>query len=153
VSWEKVYGPQMDQLKGRVLGYCNEDFSGRSRLVQKHVAERLQVPESSWNDASKKWYSSDEEAAFKLAVTADATSSQSLSSLLNDRANTKKCWNKAIFQTLLPHCNKHLAVCPIIPASEGDFLGIYSGTIRFSEDYSFSHTIPGPKEKLWLDYS
>jgi hypothetical protein len=41
VSWEKVYGPQIDQLKGRVFEYCKGDFSGKSRLMQKHVAERL----------------------------------------------------------------------------------------------------------------
>jgi hypothetical protein len=37
----------------------------------------------------------------------------------------------------------------------GDFLGIYSGTVRFSEKVSLSHAIPGPgpTAKLWLDYS
>jgi len=52
VSWEKVYGPQIAQLKGRVLEHRKGDFSGKSRLMQKHVAERLQVAESSWNNAS-----------------------------------------------------------------------------------------------------
>jgi hypothetical protein len=153
VSWEKVYGPQIDQLEGRVFEHCKGDFSGKSRLMQKHVAERLQVAESSWNDASNEWYSSDEEAAFKLAMTVNETSSKSLSSLFNDRANTEQCWNKAIFMSLVPNGDERLAVCPIIPVFPGDFLGIYSGTIRFSENTSLSHTIPGPKEKLWLDYS
>src|SRR5271163_4975849 len=82
VSWEKVYGPQIDQLEGRVFEHCEGDFSGKSRLIQKHVAERLQVAESSWNDASNEWYSGDEEAAFKLTTTVKATSSKSLASLL-----------------------------------------------------------------------
>ncbi|KAH6665603.1 hypothetical protein B0J14DRAFT_660313 [Halenospora varia] len=94
VSWEKVYGPQIDQLEGRLFEHCKGDFSGKSRLMQKHVAEKLQVAESSWNDASNEWYSSDEEAAFKLATTVNATSSKSPSSLFNDRANTEHVGTK-----------------------------------------------------------
>jgi hypothetical protein len=121
VSWEKVYGPQMNQLEGRVFEHCKEDFSGKSRLMQKHVAERLQITESSWNDASNEWYSSDEEAASKLATAVNATSSKSPSSLFNDRANTEQCWNKTIFISLVPNGDKRLAVCPIIPVFPGDF--------------------------------
>jgi hypothetical protein len=54
ISWEKVYGPQIGQLEGRVFEYYKGDFSGKSRLMQKHVAERLQVTESLWNNASNK---------------------------------------------------------------------------------------------------
>ncbi|KAH6700678.1 hypothetical protein BKA61DRAFT_620970 [Leptodontidium sp. MPI-SDFR-AT-0119] len=153
VSWEKVYGPQIAQLEDRVLEHRRGDFSGKSRLMQKHVAERLQVAESSWNEASNEWYSSDEEAAFKLATTVNATSSKSLASLFNDRANTQQHQNKALFISLLPNGDSRLDVCPTIPVYPGDFLGIYSGTIRFSENSSLSHGIPGPESKLWLDYS
>jgi hypothetical protein len=153
VSWEKVYGPQIAQLEGRVLEHRKGDFSGKSRLMQKHVAERLQVAESSWNDASNEWYSSDEEAAFKLATTVKAISSKSLASLFNDRANTQQHRNKAIFMALLLNGDRRLDVCPTIPVFPGDFLGIYSGTVRFSENSSLSHGIPGPELKLWLDYS
>jgi hypothetical protein len=89
--------------------------------MQKHVAERLQVAESSWNDASNEWYSSDKEAAFKLATTVKATSSKSLASLFNDRANTQQHRNKAIFMSLLPNGDERLAVCPTIPVFPGDF--------------------------------
>ncbi len=121
--------------------------------MQKHIAERLQVAESLWNNASNEWYSSDKEAVFKLAIIVNKTSSKSLSSLFNDRANTEQYWNKAIFMSLVPNGDERLAICPIIPVFLGDFLGIYSRTIQFSENTSLSHTIPGPKEKLWLDYS
>lgn len=153
VSWEKVYGPQVDQLEGRVFEYCKGDFSGKSRLMQKHVAERLQVAESSWNDVSNEWYSGDEEAAFKLATNVKATSSKSVASLFNDRANTPQHQNKALFISLFPDGDKRLVVCPTIPVSPGDFLGMYSGTVRFSEKYNPSHGIPGREPKLWLDYS
>jgi hypothetical protein len=116
--------------------------------MQKHVAERLQVAESSWNDASNEWYSSDEEAAFKLTTTVNATLSKSLSSLFNNRANTEQCWNKAIFISLLPDGDKCLDACLTIPVFPGDFLGIYSRTVRFSENISLSHAIPGPIAKL-----
>lgn len=153
VSWEKVYGPQIDQLESRVFEYRKGDFSGRSRLMQKHVAGRLQVADSLWNDASNEWCSNGEKAAFKLATTVKATSSKSLASLFNDRANTHQHWNKAIFISFWPHGDKRLAVGPIIPVLPGDFLGIYSGIVRFSDIASNSHAIPGPEPKLWLDYS
>ncbi len=153
VSWEKVYGPQIDQLESRVFEYHKGDFSGKSRLMQKHVAERLKIAESSWNDASNEWYSNDEEAAFKLTTAVKANSSKSLASLFNDRANTQQHWNKALFISLLPNGDNFLDVCPTIPVFPGDFLGIYSGTVRFSEKPNASHGIPGPEPKLWLDYS
>ena len=55
--------------------------------------------------------------------------------------------------SLLPNGDKRLDVCPTIPVFPGDFLGIYSRTVRFSENSSLSHDIPGPESKLWLDYS
>jgi hypothetical protein len=53
----------------------------------------------------------------------------------------------------LPNGDNFLDICPIIPVFPGDFLGIYSGTVRFSEKPNPSHGIPGPEPKLWLDYS
>jgi hypothetical protein len=45
-------------------------------------------------------------------------------------------------------------MCPIIPVVESDFLGIFSRTIRFSEDVvNSNHSIPGPTRNLSLDYS
>jgi len=67
VLWEKVYGPQIEQLENRVIKLSEGDFMGRSCLNQLHVAERLEIQESSWNDAANEWFSSEEEAAFKLA--------------------------------------------------------------------------------------
>jgi len=153
VSWERLYGPQIDQLEGRVFEQRKGDLSGRSRLKQKHVTERLDVAESSWNDASNEWYSSDEEAAFKLTTAINATSSKSLSSLFNDRANTEQCWNKAIFISLVPNGDKLLTLCPVIPVFPGDFLGVFSGKVRFTEQVKITQAISGPTTGLWLDYS
>lgn len=41
----------------------------------------------------------------------------------------------------------------MIPVSAGDFLGIFAGTIHFSEDIDLAHSILGPTENLYLDYS
>jgi hypothetical protein len=112
------------------------------------------VAELLWNKASNKWYSSNEEAAFKLATIVRATSLISLLSLFNNYNNTEQYPNKVIFISLLPDSNKRLIPCPIIPVFPGDFLGIYSRTIRFSEKVSLLYSIPGPEPipKLWLDY-
>ncbi|KAH8751818.1 hypothetical protein BGZ57DRAFT_913151 [Hyaloscypha finlandica] len=153
VSWEKAYRPHIAQLESRVFEQRNGDFSGRSWLRKTSVAERLDITESSWNDASNDWYSSDEETTFKLTTAFRASSSRSLSSLFNDRALREPCRNKSIYITLEPKGDRFLSVCPIIPVVESDFLGIFSGTIRFSEDINGNHSIPGPTRNLSLDYS
>ncbi|KAG9230592.1 hypothetical protein BJ875DRAFT_150635 [Amylocarpus encephaloides] len=109
--------------------------------------------ESSWSDASNNWYSKDEETTFKLTTAFRASSSRSLSSLFNDRALREPCPNKSIYITLEPKGDKFLSVCPIIPVLESDFLGIFSGTIRFSENVNINHSIPGLTRNLSLDYS
>jgi hypothetical protein len=66
--------------------------------------------------------------------------------------DTGLCWNKSIFISLVEKSDKLLAVCPSIPVSRNNFLGVFSGKIRYSED-RVVQAIPGPTEKLWLDYS
>lgn len=46
-----------------------------------------------------------------------------------------------------------LTVYPIITVQEGDILRVFAGEIRFSSDCNAVYGVPGPKEKLWLDYS
>jgi hypothetical protein len=126
----------------------DQRFSGRCNLQQKHVAERLNISESSWNDASNDWYSADEENAFKLETQVIATSSRTTSELFYENADT---WNKSIFISLLPKYDTLLTVYPTIQVSKGDFLGVFSGKIRFLKD-KVVQAIPGHTEKLWLDY-
>merc|ERR1712093_170465 len=152
LSWEQVYGLQIDQLELRILAQRAGDFSGRSQLEQKHVAERLNISESSWNNASNDWYSADEETAFKLETKFIASSSTTTPELFYDNVDTGLCWNKSIFISLIEKSDKLLAVCPSIPVSRNNFLGVFSGKIRYSED-RVVQAIPGPTEKLWLDYS
>ena len=46
-----------------------------------------------------------------------------------------------------------LTVCSIIMLFLGDFLGVFSGNVRFTEHVKVIQAIPGPTAKLWLDYS
>jgi hypothetical protein len=46
-----------------------------------------------------------------------------------------------------------LSVCLVILEFEGDFLGIFSATIRFSEDVNVIYSIPRPTRNLSLDRS
>lgn len=59
----------------------------------------------------------------------------------------------SLFVVLKPRGNEGLMVCPITTLKPGDFLGIFSGEIRYSSSFNETHGIPGPQEKLWLDYS
>jgi hypothetical protein len=153
VSWEAVYGPCVDLLERRVYEYRVGNFSGRLHLKVRSLAERLAVPESSWNDGGNKWFSQAEEMAFKLSETSRATSSQTLSGLFNDCSSTGDTANKSIFVTLKAVDGQPLLVYPMIPVSAGDFLGIFAGTIRFTEDDDLAQRIPGPTAGLFLDYS
>jgi hypothetical protein len=129
------------------------DFSGRLHLKLKDLAGRLAVPESAWNDEGNEWSYDTEELAFKVSETSRATSSQTLSSLFNDRSSTGDCANKSIFVTLKAVDSQALLVYPMIPVSAGDFLGIFAGAIRFTEDDNPVQRIPGPTADLFLDYS
>lgn len=46
-----------------------------------------------------------------------------------------------------------LFVRSIVAVRDGNFLGIFAGKIRFSEDWSTTHGVRSPISNLWLDYS
>jgi hypothetical protein len=45
-----------------------------------------------------------------------------------------------------------LAVCPLVSVAPGDFLGIFSGRLRYV-DQKPPRAIKGPVDGLWLDHS
>jgi hypothetical protein len=152
-SWEAAYGPLVALLEQRAYKQRVGDFSGRLHLKVKSVAERLAVTESAWNDGHNEWFSNEEKVNFNRTTTIRAMSSQTLSSLFNDRSSTGACRNKSLFVTLRPSDSELLSAYSMIPVSTGDFLGIFAGTIRFSEDVDLAHSIPGPTKNLYVDYS
>ena len=51
-----------------------------------------------------------------------------------------------------PVSTKQLAIFPLVSVAPGDFLGIFSGKLRY-KDRKPSRAIKGPVSGLWLDYS
>ncbi|KAE8383917.1 hypothetical protein BDV26DRAFT_277124 [Aspergillus bertholletiae] len=152
LSWEDVYGPQIEQLEKRAIKWSEGDFTGKVYLDEPHVAQKLEVPGSSWNDAVNMWISRDEESASRLAEPKVGLPTQ-LWNPYDNHTISELSKNKSIFLSLLPTDNGHLSVCPIVPVREGDFLGVFAGMIRFSENFDPFCGIRGPGQRLWLDYS
>ncbi|GLA67400.1 hypothetical protein AtubIFM54640_010718 [Aspergillus tubingensis] len=152
LSWEKTYGPQIELLEHRATRWSQGDFTGQVYLDDPDVAQRLEVQDMSWNNAANNWLSSDEESAAQLAGVNRDIPSQ-LWNPYDINTISENSANKSIFISLVPADDKRLMVCPIIPVRKGDFLGIFAGTIRFSDSFDLVHGIRGPVEKLWLDYS
>jgi hypothetical protein len=61
--------------------------------------------------------------------------------------------NKSFFISIQPGSNKLVSIFPIIPISPGDFSGVFSGKVRFSEYCNIAQSIIGLIPYLWLDYS
>ncbi|EAW08830.1 uncharacterized protein ACLA_097710 [Aspergillus clavatus NRRL 1] len=152
LSWENTYGPQIELLEHRAAQWSQGDFTGQVYLEDPNVTQRLEVQHMLWNNAANDWLSSDEESAARLAGLNRDIPSQ-LWSPFDINTISENSANKSSFISLVPADDKRLMVCPIIPVRKGDFLGVFAGTIRFSDSFDLVHGIRGPAEKLWLDYS
>ncbi|KID60060.1 hypothetical protein MBR_10477, partial [Metarhizium brunneum ARSEF 3297] len=60
--------------------------------------------------------------------------------------------NQSVFITLIPRDEKLVYVCPIVTIHKGDYLGIFSGNIRYSDAFDKKRGVCGPTKDLWLDY-
>lgn len=129
-----------------------EDYAGKLWLSQPHVAARLDIHEISWNNSGNTWFSSAEEIIFQSSGPHKASPDE-LGGFFGIQTAGGANRNKSIFVTLLPKDESLLSVCPIIPVQEGDMLGVFTGMIRYSENFDATYGIPGPRDKLWLDYS
>ncbi|KAJ5346778.1 uncharacterized protein N7506_000031 [Penicillium brevicompactum] len=150
--WEDKYGMQIKQLESRVTQESMGDFGGRLCLTQPHVAERLNIPMAAWNNAGNPWFSYQEAIAFQFSGPHEPSTAQ-LGGYFDLRPGSDTMRNKSIFVTILPKEKAFFSVCSIIAVQEGDFLGNFSGMIRYSGRCNDTYGIPGPKENLWLDYS
>jgi hypothetical protein len=152
LSWEKNFGPLLEQLGNRMMARSAGDFSGVSDLAQAPMAEILDLPKSSWTNAFNKWRFKQEASSFELAYKPVVTSDPLWG--ISDQYNVSESGqNKSVFIFLFPRQNRFLSVCPIVPVNQGDILGVFAGRIRFSDDFDNLYGIRGPFEKLWLDYS
>jgi hypothetical protein len=150
-QWDKLYSPHIKQLESRVTKQNEGDYAGKLWLSQSHVAARLNIDETSWNNSGNPWFSSAEETAFQSS--GHKASPEELRGFFGIQTAGGRNRNKSIFITLLPKDESFLSVCPIIPVQEGDILGVFAGMIQYSEDFNATYGVPGPGDKLWLDYS
>ncbi|KAJ5542726.1 hypothetical protein N7535_005150 [Penicillium sp. DV-2018c] len=152
LRWENEYRSHIEQLETRITKLKTGDSKRLSYLTNPQVLERLKVPELSWDNASNEWAINTEEESFRLCGS-KSISTDILGIPHNDESIYEGGTDKSAFITLLPKDDESLFVSSIVPICKGDFLGIFAGTIRFSEDFSVTHGISGPAENLWLDYS
>jgi hypothetical protein len=152
LKWETKYRPHFEQLETRALRLGKGDYARLCDLENPEVIERLKVRESSWNNGRNDWVSLGEEESFKakglLVFPPDV-----ICAPFDNNSVSEFGADKSAFTFLLPKDDISLFVCSIVPVSEGDFLGIFAGHIRFSTDVSVTHGIRGPVDNLWLDYS
>jgi hypothetical protein len=152
LMWEKKYLPHIEQLETRILSLIAGDLKRLSYLNDPQVRGLLKVPETSWNNAYNEWATIAEEEAFKQCA-AETISADNLGIRHSDELVYEGGTDKSAFVTLLPKEDGPLSVSSIVPICKGDFLGIFAGAVRFSEELSITHGIPGPTGRLWLDYS
>ncbi|OAA45717.1 hypothetical protein ISF_09585 [Cordyceps fumosorosea ARSEF 2679] len=152
-SWEKVYGPHIADLETRAVEEAKGNSTEHQWLTKNHVAERLNnMPERAWGGFISSWCSAEEKAAFHSTSTLSALSDDMVGIPdLCTGVGTGR--NKSIYVILVPQDENFLSVCSIMTIKKGDFLGVYTGYLRYSEDFDDAHGIRGPTEKLWLDYS
>lgn len=154
LSWEKVYGPHITDLASRAMKEARRGPTGELWLKNKYVIERLDhMSKNAWNGAKDVWHSAEEKAAFHSTSDLTTVSSDRLGGMFNQETGAGMDRNKSIYVTLMPREQDFLSVCSIITIKEGDFLGIFTGYFRYSEDFDDVYGIRGPTEKLWLDYS
>ena len=151
-KWEARYRPYIEQLETRLLRLGKGDLARVSDLDNPQVSERLKVQESCWNCARNEWAFPYEEESFK-GLGLQTFSPDMLCAPYDSQLVSESGGDKSAFTFLLTKDDSSLLVCSIVPVREGDFLGVFSGKIRFSEARSATHGIRGPIDNLWLDYS
>lgn len=152
MKWETQHRPHIEQLETRVLRLAKGDLMRLSDLENPQVVDRLKVHESSWNNAKNEWAVTGEKESFK-GKGLQAFSPEVLCAPYDYQLVSDSGRDKSTFTFLLPTDGSSLFACSIVPVREGDFLGIFAGKIRFSENCSTTHGIRGPIDNLWLDYS
>ncbi|KAK4070954.1 hypothetical protein Purlil1_13528 [Purpureocillium lilacinum] len=153
LSWEKLYGPHIEQLEDRAFRESQNDWSGTLWLNQPVVSERLEVSITSWDNAKNRWHSAPEQRYYNTVYGPDQASCDQLGGLLDISTTSGGSRNKSIFTSILPGEKPPLTICSIFTIQEGDYLGIFAGELRFTDEVDARYGIPGPKAHFWLDYS
>ncbi|KFZ16980.1 hypothetical protein V502_04811 [Pseudogymnoascus sp. VKM F-4520 (FW-2644)] len=168
LSWYSVYNFPLRQLGARTLAQEGNDFSGTSDIEEKWIFDRLHAPHNMcWGDHLSMWDpDSMERENFMANCIIKSTSRKSNIDVLRYGLKRQPERNKSNYVNLVPYegesgkrtlgtrtsSTKLLTVAPLVPILPGDFLGIFSGRLRYT-DQKPPRSIPGPVPNLWLEYS
>jgi hypothetical protein len=168
LSWNKIYDLPLRQLRLRVIAEEADDFSGKSDIEERSILDRLHAPQNMcWGDHLSVWdQESTERENFLASHCVKPTSTKSNIDILRHGIKGQQYRNKHIFIDLFPYDGEQdkrsissttassdlLAASPIAALSPGDFLGIFPGRLRYT-DQKPVRSITGPVSNLWLDYS
>jgi hypothetical protein len=168
LSWNRVYDFPLRQLGARILAQEGNDFSGKSDIEEKWIFDRLHAPQNlCWGDHLSIWEpDSMEYENFMANCKIKPTSRKSNTHILRHGLKGQPDRNKSSFVSFVAYegesgkrtlgsrigSTKLLTVTPLVPILPGDFLGIFSGQLRYT-DQKPSRSIPGPVPNLWLDHS
>lgn len=162
-----MYQPRLQELRLRAIAQADGDFSGRCDLEDQEIFHRLHVPQGvTWGDVLSDWRDAAEKDNYLAAHSIRAVSGKSNAHILRHGIKGDIDANKAIYVSLIPYegisakktlsgkspSAKLLAVSPLVSVSPGDFLGIFPGRLRYTDEKP-TGAIPGPAPSLWLDRS
>jgi hypothetical protein len=168
LSWNQVYDFSLRQLRLRVIAEEGNDFSGKSDVEEKWISDRLHAPQKRcWGNHLSVWDQDlTEYENFLANHSMKPTSGKSNIHVLRHGIKGQLDRNKSIYVGLVPYNGESgkmafknktastelLLVASLVPVAPGDFLGIFPGQLRYTEQKP-TRAIKGPVPGLWLDYS
>ncbi len=152
-SWEEKYGPQISLLERRIANAAEKELSEDPLLSQPDIAKLLKVSRKAWNNDTSCWRSEQEAESFEATRRMLLAGRSSPGGLQDIPTKIGEERERCLFVVLKPRGVEEIMVCPIITIKPGDFLGIFSGELRYSNNFDEAHGVPGPWENFWLDYS
>jgi hypothetical protein len=119
-----------------------------------------------WGDYFSDWRDTAENEKYLASYSIKAASGKSNVHVLRYGIKGDINTNKVIYVSLIPYegisakktlggrspSAKLLAVSPLVSVSPGDFLGIFPGRLRYTDEHP-AGAIEGPAQGLWLDRS
>ncbi|KAN0101933.1 hypothetical protein V8E51_012443 [Hyaloscypha variabilis] len=168
ISWNNVYDFPLRQLRLRVIAQEWNDFSGQSDIEERWIYNRLRALQNMcWGDHLSVWNQDlTEYEDFLANHNLKPSSTKSNIHVLRHGIKGQLDRNKSIYVSLVPYegqsdrralSNKAaltelLAVAPLVAVAPGDFLGLFPGRLRYT-DQKLMRAVSGPVPNLWLDYS
>jgi hypothetical protein len=159
--------PLLYQLRLRAIAQAGGDFSGRCDLEDPDIFNRLHIPQGAiWRDDLSDWGDETEKDNYLASQSIKAVSGKSNTYILRHGVKSDIDRHKSIYVSMIPYegvsgkktfggktpSAKLLAVSPLVSVSPGDFLGIFPGRLRYTDEKP-ARAIQGPVQGLYLDRS